>query len=256
MMQKLMKNWIFTLVTCILLTILSVLMFLDGAGVGDLFIGQKIIHVLTAVALAVYVILALCPMVPKYHTRSGRSFLLAEIVILTVTVIAQIGVELFRDIPWLSDLAVCSVLGLAIWLRSFVLIVRAYLLQGITPAKANKEGTKKNARHLSRTPLWRLCLYIIMGSFGVSQMVKPLVKDQWFVFCIATAAAVFAIIFAIFTVENHKACPKKPAKKKKPETVADAANEIVAALPGGNAAPVPATEPAPDTEHGSEGKTE
>lgn len=248
-MQKLMKNWIFTLITCILLAILSVLMFLDGAGVGDLFIGQRIIHVLTAVALAIYVILALCPMVPKYHTRSGRSFLLAEIAILAVTVIAQIGVELFSNIPWLSDLAVCSVLGLALWLRSFVLIVRAYLLQSIVPtaeASEGKEDAKKDARPLVRTPLWRLCLYIVMGAIGVSQMVKPLIKDQWFVFCIAAAAAVFAIIFGFFTVQNHKARPKKPAKEKQPETVAEAASEIVAALPEGDAAPAPVAEAAPE----------
>ena len=34
-MQKLMKNWIFTLVTCVLLAILAVLAFLDSLGVGD-----------------------------------------------------------------------------------------------------------------------------------------------------------------------------------------------------------------------------
>ena len=50
-MQKLMKNWIFTLIVCILLSILSVLMFLDGVGVGDVHIGYRIIHVLTAVVL-------------------------------------------------------------------------------------------------------------------------------------------------------------------------------------------------------------
>ena len=256
-MQKLIKNWIFTLVTCILLAILSVLMFLDGAGVGDLFIGQRIIHVLTAVSLLIYVILALCPMVPKYHTRSGRSFLLIEIVVLIVTAIAQIGVELFNDIPWISDLAVCSVLGLALWLRAFVLIVRAYLVQGIVmpapkegesapvaenveapilpeaelEAKEDGDEKKKTLKALVRTPLWKLCIYILIASVGVWQMVRPLIEDRYFVFCIAAVAAVFAVIFGVWTAQNHKALPQKPKEPKEPKEEKKTEDPAVAAEP-------------------------
>ena len=238
-MQRIMKNWIFTMVTCILLAILAVLMFLDGAGIGDLYIGRQIIHVLTAVSLLIYIILALCPLVPKYHTRSGRTFLIGEIVILTVTAVAQIGVEMF-NVPVLSKLEVCSVLGLAVWLRSSVMIVRAYLVQGIVKpaeqvadaaevaepvseqAEEQPKKKKKTLRALVRTPLWRLCTYILMGAIGVWQMVRPLIEDRYFVFAIAAAAAIFAVIFAVFTVQNHKALPKKPKKEKK---VAEPKNE-------------------------------
>ena len=237
-MQKLMKNWIFTLITCILLAILSVLMFLDGAGVGDLFIGRRIIHVLTAVALAIYVVLALCPMVPKYHNGTGRIFLLCEIAILAFTVVTQIGVEMFSNIPWLSDLAVCSVLGLALWLRAFVLIVHSYLVLGIVSGGGQEKAEgeeKKTAPAFVRTPLWKLCGYVLMSSVGVWQMARPLIEDRFFVFCIAAAAGVFAVIFGVFTAQNHKARPKK--EKKQPETVAEAATEIVAALPDGEVPP-------------------
>ena len=65
-MQKLMRNWIFTLVVCILLAMFAVLLLLDNLGVtGEKYIAYQVIHVMTAVALAIYVILALCPMVPR-----------------------------------------------------------------------------------------------------------------------------------------------------------------------------------------------
>jgi hypothetical protein len=258
-MQRIMKNWIFTLVTCILLTILSVLMFLDGAGVGDLYIGRGIIHMLTAVSLLIYVVLALCPLVPKYHTRSGRTFLIGEIVILTVTAVAQVGIEVFNNIPVLSKLAVCSVLGLAVWLRSSVMIVRAYLVQGIVKPTEQADGAKedqlageqaeetqqkkkkKTLRTLVRTPLWRLCTYILMGAIGVWQMVRPLIEDRYFVFAIAAVAGVFAIIFAVFTVQNHKALPPKPKKEKKAPAPKNEPSEPVELLP---VLPAPAEEKA------------
>ena len=266
-MQRIMKNWIFTLITCMLLAILAVLMLLDGLGVGDLYIGRRIIHVLTAVSLLIYVVLALCPLIPKYHTRSGRTFLIGEIVVLAVTAVAQIGVEMF-NMPVLSKLEVCSVLGLAVWLRSSVMIVRAYLVQGIVkpvaqdadaegaaePAGEQVTGKKKTLRALVRTPLWRLCTYIIMGAIGVWQMVRPLIEDRYFVFAIAGAAAIFAVIFAVFTAQNHKAAPKKPKKEKKataPKVASELPIEPVAVLP----LPAPVEEQ-PAAEEAAEADTE
>ena len=225
-MQKLVKNWIFTLIVCILLAMFAVLLVIDNLGLlGERYVAYSVLHVLTAVALAVYVVLALCPMVPRYKNGSGRLFLLIEIAVLLVTVVSQIGVEFFRDLPLLSDLPVCSVLGLALWLRASVLTLRAYLLQGIAanvPLVAEQTDAPAPADPV-RVPLWRVCLYILLGAVGVWQMVSPLIKDKHIVYGIAAAAAVFATIFAVLTVQNQKEWRKthpKPVKQPVPVPVA------------------------------------
>ena len=210
-MQKLIKNWIFTLIVCILLSVLSVLMFLDGAGVGDLYIGKGIIHILTAVVLLLYVIFALFPLVPRYTHGGVRAFLILEIAVLLVTVVAQMFNAAFT-IPFFSTMQACSVVGLALWLHSSMHLIRAYIIKGLKDHK--------------QVPLWLFCAYIVAGSLGVWQIVDPLIDNKYFIFAIGGLALVFAVIFAVFTVQNHKALPKKSKKEKK-----NAETDAVAAAP-------------------------
>ena len=205
-MQKLMKNWIFTLIVCILLSILSVLMFLDGFGVGDVHIGYRIIHVLTAIVLLLYVIFAVIPLVPRYHHKGVRGFLILEIAVLLLTVFAQ-GFGSAVRIPFFSDMQACSVVGLALWLGAAMQLIRAYLVKGVEEQK--------------QVPLWLFCIYILLAAVGVWQIVDPLIEDRYFIFGIAVLALVFAVIFGVFTAQNRKALPKKPKKEKK-KTDADA----------------------------------
>lgn len=280
-MQKLVKNWIFTLVVCILLTLFAVLLVIDNLGlIGERYIAYTVIHVLTAVALIIYIILALFPQVPRYKNNSGRLFLLAEIAILLLTAVVQIGVELFRDFPVLSDLQVWSVLALAVWLRVTVLTVRAYMLQGIVPAvplvaeaapeapqaapeaataasdsaTATEPATAENTP--VRVPLWRVCLYLLLGAISVWQIVTPLVKDKDFVFGLAAATAVFATIFAVFTVQNQKVWrAAHPKKVKTPApAVAETAVVPVEDTPAEvvSADAVPASEPVKETADAAE----
>ncbi|MBQ8356634.1 MAG: hypothetical protein IJX39_02375 [Clostridia bacterium] len=199
-MQKLMKNWIFTMITCILLSVLAVLMFLDGFGVGDLYIGQAIIHILTAVVLLLYIIFALIPLVPRYRHGGVRAFLILEIFVLLLTAFAQ-AFSNAVSIPFFSTMQACSVVGLALWLHCSMQLIRAYLVKGVKEHR--------------QVPLWLFCLYILLGAAGVWQMVKPLIANRYFIFGIAVLALVFAIIFGVFTVQNRKALPKKPKKEKK-----------------------------------------
>ena len=53
-MQKLMKNWVFTLIVCILLAALAILMFLSGFKVGGLKIGNNILKIVAAAALTIW----------------------------------------------------------------------------------------------------------------------------------------------------------------------------------------------------------
>lgn len=195
-MQKLMKNWIFTLVTCVLLAILAVLVFLDSLGVGDVGLIRDVLHVLVAVILALYLIFALFPLLKRYR-GTVQAFLIFEIALLLLVMVAQLC-EQFFSIPILSKMQVCSVLGLALWLRGVVEIVHAYVKNGTADTK--------------KTPLWQLCGYILLVSVGVWQMTKPLVKDRYFGFCIAAATLLAAAIFNYLTLQNRKTLHKKSKK--------------------------------------------
>ncbi|MBQ3483758.1 MAG: hypothetical protein IJA78_06235 [Clostridia bacterium] len=201
-MQKLMKNWIFTLVVCCLLSILAVLMILDGFGVGDVYLGRQILHILAAVVLSLYLIFGLFPLLKTYR-GTVQAFLIAEIAILLIAAVAQACQQFFR-IPILAEMQVCAILGLALWLRGAVKTVHAYLLNGAADAK--------------RIPLWQLCCYIVLSAVGVWQMVDPLVEDRYFIFCIGGAALVSAAIFGCVTAQNRKALPKRGKKAKKTES--------------------------------------
>lgn len=199
-MQKLMKNWIFTLITCILLTVLAVLMFLDGFEIGGLHIGARLIHLIAAIALSLYVIFALFPLSVRYK-GTLRIFVLVEIVLLSLTAVAHLCMEWFM-IPLLSSLEVCSVLGFALWLRGVVETVHAYL-------SAADADPKK------RIPLWKLLAYILLCAVGVWQLIAPSVSDRAFIFVIAVAATVMAGIFAWMTASNRKdSAPERKAKKE------------------------------------------
>ena len=197
-MQKLMKNWIFTLIVCILLAVLSVLMIVTGIRKGD-GIGTELLHILAAVALIIYVGFALFPMA-AHHRGVLQGFVIGEIIILLLTALAHILVNFDINIPLLATLPVCAVVGLALWLRGVVETVHAYL--------SNASTTEKN-----RIPLWRLLLYILLSAVGVWQMVRPL-DDVILLFLVGGIAAVIAAIFGYITVVNHKESAPERAKRR------------------------------------------
>lgn len=214
-MQKLMKNWVFTLIVCILLSVLALLMFLDGFGVGDIYLGKTIIHLLTAIVLALYTVFVLFPLVVRYRGAT-QAFVIAETGILLITVVGQACSDFF-SIPIFSTLPVCSVLGLALWLRGAVETVHAYLLRG-TDAK-------------KKIPLWGLCLYILLSAVGVWQMVKPLIPDKYFIFCIAILSLVIAVIFGYATALNRRnsGATERAKQKREKKRAERAAKEAAAA---------------------------
>lgn len=188
-MQKLMKNWIFTLVVAILLTGLAVFMILDGCGVGDLFLAQRIIQEITAVVVAFYVVLVLCPMVPRYCGKM-RLFALGEIALLLLIVVG-IFFSGISAIKVIEKLQLCAVFGFAIWLRCAVETVNAYVM-------AVSEAEKKPT-------LWRVCLYILLGAFGVWQMAAPAIQNRYLIFPIAVLTLLIALVFGVATVQNRRA---------------------------------------------------
>ena len=211
-MQKLMKNWVFTMIACILLVMLAVLLFLDGFDVGGLHIADRLLHLVAALALLIYTVFALFPLVVRYGGVL-RGFVLGEIVLLLLTALAHICME-WVAVPLISSMQVCAVLGLVLWLRGTVEILHAYF-------SATEEGEK-------RMPLWKLLVYILLSAVGVWQMADPLIPDKVFVFAVGAVAGVMAILFAVITASNRKASASARAAKKQKkaeEKAAAAASE-------------------------------
>lgn len=197
-MQKLMKNWIFTLITCILLTLLTVIMFLGAFEIKGFTLAGDILHLLVAIILSIYIIFTLFPLVVRCRGVI-RLFVAVETMLLILTVVALAFAQV--NVPFFSSLQVCSVVGLAIWLRGAVEIVRAYVLQGTDNQK--------------KTPLWALCCYILLCAFGVWQMAKPTIADKHFLFVIGALSFVMTVLFAYATAQNRRATGKKSKKGKR-----------------------------------------
>lgn len=218
-MQKLMKNWIFTMITCILLAMLATVMLLGALEIKGFTLAKDILHLLVAVVLVIYIIFTLFPILWRYR-GIVRLFVFAEIALLILTAVALVFAQV--NVPFFSALQVCSVVGLAIWLRGAVEIVRAYVQKGA-------DGVKK-------TPLWALCLLILLCAFGVWQMANPTIKDKHFLFVIAALSTVMATIFGVATAQNRKRRGKKRTKKSKEAPSSDvpaieAPKEPMVALP-------------------------
>ena len=219
-MQKLMKNWIFTMITCILLSVLAVIMFLGAFEIKGFTLAKDILHLLVAVMLGIYAVFTLFPLIARYR-GVPQLFVFIEIVLLALTVVALVFAQV--NVPFFSSLQVCSVVGLAIWLRGSVEIVRAYAIKGV-------EGQKK-------TPIWALCLLILLCAFGVWQMANPTIEDKHFLFVIGGISLVMAVIFGYATAENRK------GKKKKAE---EGVKAPVPALDAPKTAVVPEPEATPE----------
>ncbi len=212
-MQKLMKNWIFTMIVCILLTLLTAVMLLGAFEVKGFTLAQDILHLLVAVMLAIYMIFTLFPLIARYRGVM-RVFVGVEIMLLILTVVALVFAQI--NMSFFSSLQVCSVVGLAIWLRGAVEIVHAYTLQ-------SSENKKK-------MPLWALCLYILLCSLGVWQMAKPTVSDKHFLFVIGAFSLGTVVIFGYATAQNRRAFSGKKKKRKAEKGKADDQNKIAVAV--------------------------
>ena len=219
-MRKVMKNWIFTLVVCILLAALATVLFLDVNGIfAEQYIAVQYINFLTAAVLLIYVAIGVIPMFTYYRGRN-IFFLIVEILVMATMIFALVGVEWFE---WIPVIPPCSAVGFAIWIRSSVLIVRAYLQQDPPPVEsrpmlraADEEDPEviakmraREKRITARTPLWMLCAMILLSAVGVWQMAAPILNELVFAWVIAIMISVVTIVFVVLTVQNFRARPRK-----------------------------------------------
>lgn len=198
-MQKILKNWAFTLSICLLLVLVSVLMFLDGFEILTLHIGSRLLNLLFGVSLAAYALAVVFPGVVRYRGVL-QGFVIGELLVLLAMAVVQFFTT-WAFIPFLSEWKLGAIVGLAAWMRGVTQIIHAYV--------SNAEGMAK-----ARVPFWRLLVFIAVGSVGVWQMAKPGISDADFVFVIALAAAVLGAFFALLTLMNYRATADVRAAKK------------------------------------------
>jgi hypothetical protein len=86
-MQKLFKNWIFTLIVCILLALLAAVMFLGAFEVKGFTLARDILHLLVAIILGIYVVLGLFPTLVRYRGVI-RIFVVVEILLMILSMVA------------------------------------------------------------------------------------------------------------------------------------------------------------------------
>lgn len=242
-MQKVMKNWIFTLIIGVLLLALAAWLILDVTVIGEWsnFASIRFLNYLTAAVLVLYTAIGLIPMF-TYYRGKNIFFLIGEIV-LTLAMAAVFVIVEIKLVDWIPQVNPCQAFGLALWLRMSVMIVRAYLQQDPPPVEsrpvliaADEEDPEKVARRrkkekriTARTPLWALCLLILASALGVWQMSAPLLNEEGCVWAIAIVAAAFVVVFTVLTVQNIMALPKKPKKAADEEEAAEAEDALPAA---------------------------
>lgn len=150
--------------------------------------GSKIINILLAVAILYYVILYLFK---KVRSSRGAVQILTAVEIVLLSLIA-LGCVLsqFRVIN-VSD--PCQILGLALWLRGVIELVRAYYYRG-------SSSTIKYS-------LLQLAIAIAMVSFGVYIFARPFISRvaiQWILVCALLIFAVFTLLYGISAKPNKK----------------------------------------------------
>lgn len=180
-MKNLHKNFVFDLIVAVLALALAIVM-LPPIG-----IGQQALNILLAVALVLY--LALYLFERMVHAR-GTIFVLT---LVEFSVIALIALGLIlQQFKVFQISGVCRTLGLVIWLRGVIGLVRGYLV-----------GTPRQRRRFSMLLFFG---YIALVTLGTYCFAAPFISDvtlNW-IFCIG-----FFLLFALFLVFALLVLPSK-----------------------------------------------
>ncbi len=182
-MKRLIKNFVFDIILAVLSLALAIVM-LPPFG-----ISAKVLNVLLAIALVFYLLLYLLDKV--VHARGNLLILL--IVEFSVISLIAIGL-LFQQFGIFNISGVCRILGVVLWLRGAVSLIRAYFVVGT--------GAKKKYSLLIHMG------YILLLSFGAYIFASPFISDLALCWIFSVAFFVTALVFTVLAVLSS------PAKKK------------------------------------------
>lgn len=194
-MQKLMKNWIFTLVIAVILLCFGVIMFTP--------LGEDAMSILVAVGAVIYMVLVLADNVIHYDGKL-RIFAVIELLLVAVLVVGLV-VEDYRLIP--LD-GVSGSVGAIMWLRAFVEVLHGYYLQE-NVGRAKAEAPVGGAVELGKVEhfkLGRMLICIAVLSVGVALICADSSEiEEYIRFSIAIISVLLGAAMAFVTYKNRAA---------------------------------------------------
>lgn len=175
-MKKIFENKILDTVFAVICAVLAILIAIPAIGLGD-----TILDIFAAVALALYIIFYL---VPKF-TVSGkrvRLYVIVEIVLLSIVALGLV----FKQFEIINLSSTCAIFGFAVWLHGIFGCLLCYVYKGT-------EGQKKY-------PMWALAIYLVLVSFGMYTVAKPFISDEGLTYVLAALFIVLCFIFTYYAV--------------------------------------------------------
>lgn len=178
--------------------ILAILLFLGALIVApiwsgtDVFFkswGAKLIDILIAVAIAYYIIVYL---LKKVSSSKGAILILTivEIVLLSLVALGSV----LSQFKVINISGPCQVLGLALWLRGVIELVRAYYYRGFTSK--------------IKYSLAQLAVAIAMVTFGTYIFARPIISSTTMLWILVALLIVFGVYTLLYGISA-----KKPSKK-------------------------------------------
>ena len=175
-MKKLLKNKQFDLIAAVLLITLGAVMLILPKD-----FGLQMLELLTALALTLYIVFDLIDRV-----RGSRGTVrILTIVELAVVMVLALGM-LLQQFRVLRITEVCSIVGLLLWMRGCIGLIRGNLL-------SVPESRKQD-------PVWHLFVSIAMVTVGTWQFVRPLMENRMLVYVLAAAAVLLGLYLCYLTV--------------------------------------------------------
>jgi len=188
-MNKLYKNFVFDIVMGVLALALGIVML------PPFDIGQKVVHVLAAIALTAYLVIYL---LDRVRYCRGALFILAliECAAIIITILA-LFLEQFSVIK--TD--VCTTLGLVLWIRGVLELVGMYL--AATASRRHKQD------------LTSFLINVLILSVGVYLYANPVINDLIITWTVCIFFILCAVAFGGLALLYAPTRPKKqPALRK------------------------------------------
>ena len=188
-MEKLFKNWVFTLVVTIVLLVFGILMFTP--------IGTNVMNYIILCGIAVYAILVLLYDVFSYR---GMGKLLAVIEFLLILILMYAVVS--TDFGIFNTVGMNRCVGGFMWLRAVVEIMRLY-------AEPSRRGSKPSIG------LGKMVVCIFAITMGTALIFTPPFKASYVQVLIGAVSLVTAVLFALYTIRCRRNKNKVAKKEEK-----------------------------------------
>ncbi len=164
---------------------------------------QNVVEYIIAIAILVYACSFLAPKLVRKRNAVVKGFMIAEFV---VVILMSLGMILSQI--KIVNVTLAQTIGLTVWARGFVEIVRGYYSMGDIHVENGRTIYDRSAKYFS-------IAFITIGTWAFFNMTIDKEKIVfWLAVGLLIAALVF-LIFAIYCLSMHKKTTPKKEKKTK-----------------------------------------